>query len=111
MGSNVIKGLVYNGTIYKKYVQAEEREEDLGSLRRKATHLCKSANSILAAGNKDEVDDFYELISLADRLSSVSKQLQGKYKSFQLVILPGVPVAFSVKSLKATDDNWYNSLV
>jgi len=30
----------------------------------------------LAAGNKDEVDDFYELISLADRLSSVSKQLQ-----------------------------------
>ena len=69
-------------------------------MRRKATHLCKSANSILAAGNKDEIDDFYELISLADRLSSVSKQLQGKYIVTGLGIsTQKVPVAFIILKL------------
>jgi len=72
--------------------------------------LCKSANLILAAGNKDEIDDFYELISLADRLSSVSKQLQGKYIMTGLrITTQKVPVALmtlkllNIKSSKVYD--------
>ena len=53
----------------------------------------------MAAGNKDEVDDFYELISLADRLSSVSKQLQGKYITVAFTILK----LLNIKSSKAFD--------
>ena len=62
--------------------QAEEQAEEIETLLRKSSHLCGIATEEV---NKEDNSDletdldqkYYELDALADRLSSVSKQLKG----------------------------------
>lgn len=66
--------------------QAESREEELGALKRKADYLGRQAQAHLARGDNDDEDgenasdDYYELVSLAQRLNTVSEQLKGNHK-------------------------------
>merc|ERR1711935_644307 len=69
--------------IYSDYhfSQAESREEELGALKRKADYLGRQAQVHLAREEKeddenDASEDYYELVSLAQRLSTVSEQLK-----------------------------------
>ena len=62
--------------IFNSLFQAELREEELGALKRKTDYLCQLANEQLKKEAKD-LEDYYEIVSLAKRLNSVSEQLKG----------------------------------